>query len=1301
MTQPPNSLEPQQPNANSTQQAHSYTPQNSLEGNQNRVIQGNENQSVLGDDNTVVQGNNITQNIHIINYYYREDIRVYAAKPASDFSTDEKLPCPYRGLYHFSPDDAEYFFGREVFIEELFRATQTQNFIPVLGASGSGKSSVVLAGLVPKLQQQGHWLFTHFRPGSEPFYALAQALVPLYESEINATEQMYQARQLAEYLINGSVPLKDVFQRIERNYANHRVLLIADQFEELYTLCSDEEIRYSFLDTLITTFQSEFKQFSSPPVLVSTMRTDFLGNALAYPIFADVLKADVKLIGSMNHSELSQVIEKPAQKLGVSFEAGLVKRILDDVKQEPGNLPLLEFALTQLWVKQRQGVLTHQAYSEIGGVEQALANHAEEVYNKLSQEAQKQAQIIFLQLVRPGEGTEDTRRLATRAEVKNWELVTFLAGNEARLVVTGHNEHSRENTVELVHEALVREWGRLRGWIKSDRIFRTWQEILRLRIREWENARRDEDLLLRGIPLAEAENWLKQRQNELSQAEQGFIQLSLALRDRDRKQKEGRRKLTLFGLTGGLVVVSMLAVIAFWLRWTAKVEASGVTALRNFESGDGEIEALVSAMEAGQEVKKITFWNSQCLQDCPATSPLLALQKILDNIHQTNQINTYQKGVNSIRFINNFTQKDKQEEQELIVAGGENGTVTWWNYQKKKLERLKYVKLHPNNSIKSIDFNEDQTILATGASNGWVKLWDVSQKQNFLSQDQQWTPPNIASIQHQCDIEDDSVKEDDQKCSVNNVRFIGRNSELLATTGDDGKVKLWSFQGKFVTKEPILTINAHQKSIKSLNPNPDNNQQFATAGEDGLAQLWDINQTKPIATFKGHQCNVKDTKKCSVNSVWFYPKRKQLATAGDDGTFRLWDFSGKEVAKFEAHPEGVETVRIKDELIATSGSDGTVKLWDFNGKLQAELKGHKGNVVSIRFNDDGNTLASAGKDDGTVRFWAVPRKSSIKPKNPLTELKEHTQTVNSVRFHPKGDLLVTASDDDTVKLWKREGDTIMQITSFPTKHKGVASVRFSPKENILATGGKNGKIGLWDYSGNWLKEFKGHDRPIRSINFNKNIDEFATAGDDDMVKLWNSKGEKLAEFKHPGKLETTRFSPDSKLIATVGENGGRLWNINDDKKPLAELKLDQGYVRTISFSPKENKLATAGDDGMIRLWDFSGKEVTKPFKTYQGRVTYITFSPDGKFLATASATNKIRLWNLSGQQVAELTGHQGNIKSADFSPDGKFLATASTDKTVIVWRIRGLNELLNEGCDRLKDYFVTAPDVKKKFSVCR
>jgi hypothetical protein len=293
-----------------------------------------ENRSVKvggsADSSAIQTGSGNTATITITNYYYREDTTVVPIE--STVAADENLPCPYRGLFHFGPDDAEFFFGREIFVEELFAATQNRNFIPVLGASGSGKSSVVLAGLVPKLQNEGHWLFTHFRPGSEPFHALALALVPLYTQNLDNTDKIIQARKLSQALGEGEIPLADVFAQIHQNHPTHRVLLIADQFEEIYTLCADHKVRHSFLDSLLASFQSSPHQSQYNHVLVATMRADFLGNALLYPPFGDVLKTDIKL-RSMNHEELSQVIEKPADKLGVTFEVGLVERILNPLAQ--------------------------------------------------------------------------------------------------------------------------------------------------------------------------------------------------------------------------------------------------------------------------------------------------------------------------------------------------------------------------------------------------------------------------------------------------------------------------------------------------------------------------------------------------------------------------------------------------------------------------------------------------------------------------------------------------------------------------------------------------------------------------------------------------------------------------------------------------------------------------------------------------------------------------------------------------------------------------------------------------------
>jgi energy-coupling factor transporter ATP-binding protein EcfA2 len=465
---------------------------------------------------------------------------------------------PYLGLSAFREEDAPFFFGREFFTQQLVLATQQSSLVAVIGASGSGKSSVVFAGLIPHLRQQGNWQIASFRPGHNPFNALAYAIIPLLESQASETDLIVRAR-LADLLQHNPGLLRDAITDIVRKDINKRLLLVADQFEELYTLCFDIEERHRFLESLL-----EAVNHAQNFTLVLTLRADFFGDALSFRPFADALQTNPPhLLSPMNRQELKEAIQKPALIMGVEIESGLAERILDDVAGEPGSLPLLEFTLTQLWERQRNGLLTYVDYTQIGGVGLSLANHAENVYQQLNNADQQRAQRVFLQLIRPGEGTEDTRRRATLAEVgqENEDVIQRLA--TARLLIVTQELTSTEKTVEIAHEALIREWERLRQWINIDRSFRVWQERLRVSARQWKATGNDEGALLRGVPLAEAEDWLKQRSDELSRVEREFIELSLQLRKRiQREQTQSQRQewLSVASTVIGLItaVVSLL-----------------------------------------------------------------------------------------------------------------------------------------------------------------------------------------------------------------------------------------------------------------------------------------------------------------------------------------------------------------------------------------------------------------------------------------------------------------------------------------------------------------------------------------------------------------------------------------------------------------------------------------------------------------------------------------------------------------------------------------------------------------------
>ena len=1164
------------------------------------------------------------------------------------------------------------------------------SLVPVIGASGSGKSSVVLAGLIPRLEEEKSWLIASFRPQNQPFYGLASALIRVRYPELQKDEKKDEQDLKTSNLFNrmkNDVKLWQIVINILEENPGQQLLLVIDQFEELYALDSSEE-QQQFVDALLEAIKENPIRFK----VVLTIRTDFLDRIINYDSFKKVaLQQDIpQYLGAMNGQEMRSVIElvdRRTQDMIVELEDELTDRILGDVQQEPGNLPLLEFALTQLWKENNGGRLTLQAYEKNGGVKKALANHADEIYNRLNEKEKQQAQQIFLQLVRPGEMLEDitvavdTRRLATRAEIEesNWDLVQKLASSDRDipdkerqlpLLVTGRNHKTGEQTVEVVHEALIREWGKLQQWIDNDRAFLNWRHQLGTQMKQWNFASQDEGALLQGRPLIIAEDWLQKRPadsiNEsvreyinqslaLRKQEQDDRVRSLALRKREQDDRVRSQQNVISGLLGGLILVLVAFGWAFWQKQVAEIERQGAIALQNFESGAGEIEALQSAMEAGQDLKTpYGLFDNKCWPDCPATSPLLALQTIVDNIHQKNQIDTYQKGINSLRFI----KKDQQ-----IVTSGDDGTVKWWDLKGK---RLKNLKLH-NQSIISIDFSTNEDKLVIGTSDGWVKLFDISGKKP--------KPINDISMQHVCG-------KGQKKCSVNNVRFLPK-SNLLATTGDDGKLRLWSLNGK-----NVKIIDAHKGSIKSLNYSPDD-EKLATAGKDGTAKLWNLDG-KLLQSFEGH--------KSSVNSIWFKADGKQVATASDDGNIKMWDISnGKLLKNFPAHLEGVESVRIssaEQQQIATAGKDGTVRLWDFEGKRLAELKGHKGSVISIRFNKDGNTLATSGKDDGTVRLWDVSKQEKH-------VLRPSKKNVNSVRFNPKNpQQIATASDDGMVKLWEVEDNKWVETKSYKTDRGNVTSVRFSPDGQQLATAGSNGMVTRWDLNSTKLKEFNTKQGNVESVNFSPDGQQLATAGSDGTVKLWDLNGKLLKGFLLEGIVESVRYSPDGKLLAIVGSDGvPRLWSINSGSS--VELESHQGSVYSASFNKNGTQLVTAGDDGILRLWDLKGKKLAE-FKTFQGRVRNISFSPDGKLLATVATNYTVRLWNISGKKlVAEYKGHEGGVRSVDFSPNGKQLVTASEDGTARVWSIRGLDDLLKESCDWLKIYLDTNPEAQKKLHMCQ
>jgi energy-coupling factor transporter ATP-binding protein EcfA2 len=500
--------------------------------------------------------------------------------------------CPYKGLQFFREEDAAFFFGRDSAIADLYQAVQQRQFIALVGSSGSGKSSVVRAGLVPKLrrERQEPWEIATLVPGGRPFQHLAAGLLPLLETDLREVDRLAETAKLAEKLKDGTIQLRDVIVRIlEKQAGTNRFLLVVDQAEELYTHGGED----GKTSKETTDFINQLLQATStgPLTVVLTLRADFMGHAIGYRPLADRLQGGQVNLGPMNPEELQQAITQPAALLQTGFESGLVERIIKAVDNQPGHLPLVEFVLQGLWeavgrnkpasagvsgelsgqmpetvvarplrlrsgqaysglpqkLNSTGGMLRHHDYEAMGELEGSIAHTADEVYQRLPASEQPKVEKLFLQLVQVSETAAPTRRRALWAEwdEPSRQIVRRLA--DARLLVTS------ADTVEVAHEALIRHWQTLRGWLNQHQEFLLWRKRLQEAMDAWVQAKRDGAALLSGARLKEAERWLKQRE-DLTGPEISFIRLSV--------RRRGTGRLLAAGLAG------VLLLSAAFIHWT-------------------------------------------------------------------------------------------------------------------------------------------------------------------------------------------------------------------------------------------------------------------------------------------------------------------------------------------------------------------------------------------------------------------------------------------------------------------------------------------------------------------------------------------------------------------------------------------------------------------------------------------------------------------------------------------------------------------------------------------------------------
>ncbi|MEH1938963.1 MAG: caspase family protein [Nostoc sp.] len=1141
---------------------------------------------------------------------------------------------PYRGLKSYEEEHSKLFFGRDELIKQLYeRVLHPKNPLTVvLGVSGSGKSSLVKAGLIPYIRtnhNEDWYIIPTFRPGESPFAALAEVIA--VNTEVNRSK-IEVIKSLSETLIQAPRQFIEIVANGRQIPTNAKLLLVIDQFEELITIFKQQE-REQFLNFLTQVLEANAQKLHIIITLRSDFEPRFLDSALKPYWSGDRFPVRV-----MRSDELRQAIERPANEKMLDFDPpNLVDLLIDEVGQMPGLLSLLSFTLSELYtrcIERESRTLTEADYKDLGGVAGSLTHRATEIHNKLDKAQQLTMQRVMLRMVTI-EGGESARRRVPLSELKYLddaenervqEILQWL--DKARLIVGGQ-ETGGEPYVEPAHDALVRGWNKLQEWKNEELGNLLLQQRLTPAANDWGQDSTNTGLLWDDDPrLPILEQVVKSNNSWLNEQETKFTKRSI----RNKEERDINEK---------------KQIINIFAR-----------ASQAFFASNQLLEALIEGVKGGKELQKLRDKFQKLKQEAILEEREAAICKEI-NIIKNQTVITLEQAVYGIRELNRLEGHTGPVESvcfspdgQMIASAAWDNTVKLWSRDGKLLKTLYQDFKTPegySTMVLCVSFSSDSLIIAACGDNT-VKLWNRNNGQYITT-----------LTGHSEDI---------------NCVCFSPDNQTIASASRDNTVRLWNLNG-----EELKILTGHSKDVTSVNFSPDS-QMIASASYDDTVKLWKLDGT--LMTTLKHKSTVYD--------VTFSPKGQIIASASQN-TVKLWNFNGQELKTLTGHSAKVNSVSFSPDgqTIVSASDDGTVKLWGIEGQKITTFIGHSAKVNSVSFSPGGQTVASAS-DDGTVKLWNAH--SQERPTLAKIVSDAGDTEVTKVIFSPDGKIIAGAGKQG-VKLWNFKNQEIINFIqesgvaslSFSPDGQTIAFGCFDNQVKLY---------NLENQSLTVFISLNGHSSGVRSISFSPDGQMIVSGSDDKTVKLWSRDGQMLTTLSgHSGGVWSVTFSPDSEMIAS-GSDGSdktiKLWS--RDGQMLKTLTGHINTVNSICFSPDSQMIASAASDNTVKLWSRDGQEI-KTLRGHDYQVVDVRFSADGQMIASADWDGTVKLWNLNGQLLQTLKKRSNKSSwfySICFSPDSQTIASG-TANGVLLWNFN-LDELVVRGCHWILDYLKNNPNVE-------